>query len=331
VPMSPNDFHIDVPLTNFIQGLYNPAMPPIARKLFSVVPVNFQSGLYYKINTGSWYRDRARPRPLTGGPEYVNYGTSTATYWAEEYILGHRIDDRVRANQNIPWVLDQAGARMLTLAMQIRESVYWASAFFKTGVWGYDVASVTSGAVPGTSILRYDQPGSNPVTDIWYWKERMQGANGFTPNVLAVGNKVWTNWINHPVFVTRLQYTSAAAVTVDMMKNLMGLDDIVPLPNVYNTSLEGQSDSFSYITAPDGMWLGYRGPSATLDASSPTAGIITPWTGLLGGAANGDGVAIMTRRDEERFSDSIIARSAWGQQQVWPQLGVFFSGVVPLT
>lgn len=330
MPMSPNDFHIDVPLTNFVQGLYNTqARQSIARRLFSVVPVNYQSGLYYRINTGAWFRDQARPRPLTGGPEYVTYGTSTGVYWAEEYILGHMIDDRVRANQNIPWALDQAGATMLTLAHQIRESVYWSSAWFKTGVWGTDVPAVTSGAVSGTNILRYDQAGSNPITDIWTWKEIFTRATGFAPNVLAVGNQVWTNWVNNAAFINRIQYTSADVVSEQLVARLMGLDDIVPLPSTYNTALEGQADNFAYIANAKSMWLGYRGPNATLDAASPTAGIITPWTGLLGGAANGDGVAIMRRRAEERFSDAIIARSAWGQQQVWPQLGIFFSNVVP--
>jgi hypothetical protein len=296
-----------------------------------MLPVNFQSGFYYKIDTASWLRDQARTRPLNGGAEYINYGTSTANYFADEYTLGHKIDDRVRANQNIPWSLDQAGAKMLTITMGIRENVYWTSAFWKTGVWGSDVPSVTTGAVSGTNILRYDQAGSDPVGDIWTWKEIVQRTIGFTPNRLAIGNQVWTNWVNHTVFKDRLKYTSAGSVTIPMVANLLGVDEIVIVKDVYNTAPEGVAASLSYVANPKSMLLTYRAANATLDATEPTAGMITPWTGLLGGAANGDGVVIQTGRDPDwtAFSDIIVARSAWGQQLVWPQVGVFFSGVVP--
>lgn len=333
MPMLPGTFHIDLPLTNSVQGLYNLQRQNIARSMFAVIPVNYQSGIYYKIDTAAWLRDQARGRPLNAGAEFINYGASTGSYFCQEYTLGHKIDDRVRANQNVTWNLDLAGARMLTTTLGIRENVYWASSFWKTGVWGTDVATVTTSPVAGTSILRYDQSGSDPVADIWYYKEYINSITGFMPNRLAIGIKVFTNWINHSVFRTRLQYTSAGSVTLAMIAELFGLEEVVVLQDVYNVAPEGAAASLAYIANSKSMLLTYRAPDGfgTLDASQPTGGMLTAWTGLLGGAANGDGIVVQTGRDPDwtAKSDIIAASSAWGQQLVWPQVGVFFDTVVP--
>jgi hypothetical protein len=70
------------------------------------------------------------------------------------------------------------------------------------------------------------------------------------------------------------------------------------------------------------------GAEATLDGTSPTAGAVFAWDGLIPGAGNGQGSQILRRRAEREHSDEFEIRAAWDQATVSSDMGTFFSAAV---
>jgi hypothetical protein len=110
---TPNDFHVDQYLTNFISGYDNRDYAMVARTAFTVIPVEHKSDIYMKIDKGAWFRDEMGVRPMGGASRLATFSTSTGTYNAQEWGLRHMVDDRVKANNNSPLVYDESASAFL--------------------------------------------------------------------------------------------------------------------------------------------------------------------------------------------------------------------------
>src|SRR5437660_1244065 len=102
------DFHVDQLATNLLLG-YRPK-GFIADRLFPVVPVQKQTGLYGKVDKDAWFRvdDTLRaPRTLE---KRASYTVGSGNYACVNYAFGTLVDWETMANADVPYrPSEQAG------------------------------------------------------------------------------------------------------------------------------------------------------------------------------------------------------------------------------
>lgn len=317
--------HIDKYLTNYSVSFMQEASNFIANAASSQIPVSNQSDLYAIYDKGYFFRDELEARPLGGRPTQVGYKISQGTYAATEYAAEHVVDDRQRANVDSPISLDQNATRLLTSKAMINRDRKWATSFFKSGVWGLDLTGVSS-SPSSNQFLQFDQSGSNPIGVIDVYKDYIWQRTGMKPNTLVLGSKVRRVLRTNADIVDRIKYTRVGLAEEDLLASLFDVERVVTPMSIYNSAMEGATDSFQFIVPETGMWMGYVERNPTLD--SPTAIASFNWTGLLGGAANELGGVITRGRDDRAYSDYFHIRSAYDLRAISTELGIWFGSAV---
>jgi len=325
---TPRDVQIvDRLMTNFsLQYALNKANFA-SRTVFPTIPVTDQTGIYATYPKGFFLRNEMKVRPLTGTPEYIDYAIGSDTYRTEEYAVGKKIDDRVRANARDPLGPDRATTTLLTNNAIINWEEKWAAAFFRSGVWTNEYAGVANGPTAG-QFLQFDQAGADPIGYVQSLIDSIDQATGYRPNVATLGTKVFRTLVNAPQFIDRIKYSERGIVTQDLLAMLLGVDSVNVARAVHNVAKEGQPDNILRISDPKSMLLSYADTSADANTETITAGANFAWTDLIPGAGNAIGGVITRGRDTEAYSDWLHIRQAFGQKVVAPDLAAFLTNVV---
>lgn len=323
---SRNDIHYDQFLTDTSLGFERTNPGSVAYRAATSIPVLFQTGKFMIYNRGDWFRDQVKTRPLGGEVELVSYGTSDGTYNCQEYGLGHRIDDRERANNSKRLVLDQNGRDILMSQHSIRRDRFFATQAMATSVWGKDITGV-SGTPSTDQVKQWNDAASTPYDDIEVQRERMVLATGFMPNVLVVGADVYNKLRRNPQLAGLAGSTAPEIVPDDLIKQYLGLDELLVARSVYNSAMEGATDSFSYTVNTKSALLLYRNPLSAGGTTRTAIGIFG-WEGLHNGAANEDGTVMGWHRIGLAYSDQLNALAAWDMKIMDASLGTYFASVV---
>jgi len=321
---NPGSVHVDQLLTNVSVGFVQDQTKFVGTKVFPLVPVNKQSGLYPVYNESDFMRDEVQQRAPGGRPPRLGYRTNNgAKYFCDEYAAEHPIDDQVRANADGPYNPEMDGTKFLTQKMMIKQDRDWVTTFFSTGLW----TGTTDGAelVAGTDFVRFSNAASTPIETIQKNSRSIEGRTGFLPNKLVVGRQVWFDLRNHPDVVDRYKYTSADSITTQMVAKLFELDDIFVCGAIYDSAAETEgaatldvTSGLGYIVG-DGALLIYAAPAPSL--LMPSAGYTFAWNGLAGSNA---GVVMETYREDQSVSDILRIRANWDHKLVSAPCGVFY-------
>lgn len=321
----------DLYLTTYSYGLMLDSTQFVAGAASSRIPVLQEAGKYNVYPPGYFWRDEAKVRPLGGRPAQVGYAVEDASYDAEEWALEHMIDDRTRRNARAQINLDENATRLLTGKQMIRADRIWVDKFFKTGVWGMEVAGVAS--APGADqFLQWGDAASNPLEDIEEWKELIRLATGMEPNILVLGANVRKRLKNHPEIIDRIKYSERAMITNALMASMFEVDQLRIARALYNTAnerLPGDNhggQTLTYIADPNAALLAYIDPNPALN--SPTAIANFAWDALVPGQTNEFGGVMSRGRDGRAYSDWFHSRQAFGLHKVSDDLAVFIKDAV---
>jgi hypothetical protein len=320
--------HVDRYLTNYSVMFVQDEANFIAQRAASVIPVLKQTDLFVQYDRGYFWRDEAAPRPLGGRPAQVGYKISSGTYACTEFALEHVIDDRQRANADVPIRLDQNATTLLTQKHLIKQDRVWSQKFFIPGVWATQAEGTSSS--PGTDqFLQFDDASSSPIETIDFYKDVIARKTGFMPNTLVLGAGVKRVLRSHADIADRIKYTQTGIADDDILATLFEVDNVVVARSVYNAADEGATDDFQYIADERNMLLAYIEPNPGVD--SPTAIANFAWTGLIPGETNAMGGVMERGRDDRAHSDFFQNRMAWDLKIVSSELAVFFKDVVGTT
>lgn len=331
------DTNPDAYLTSYSYALMADDTVFVSGAASSRITVTNEAGKYDVYPPGYFWRDEAQVRPLGGRPVQVTYGMTEDTYSAEEWALEHVVDDRTRQNSRQQGRIDENATRLLTGKQMIRADRIWATSFFKTGVWGMEIAgSADPEEENPDQFLFWDDAASTPISDIEDWKDLIRAATGMEPNTLVLGSNVRKRLKNHPEFIDRTKYTSSAAITNAIMAALFEVENVRVARALYNTAAEkvpNKADGdkmggkeLSYIVDPNSAWLGYIDPNPSLN--SPTAIATFAWDSLVPGQTNDMGGVISRGRDGRAYSDYFHSRQAFGMKKVSDDLAVFIKNAV---
>lgn len=316
------DLHVNIYLTNMSVGWWNAGLGFVADIVFPNIPSQSKSDLYLIHEKDPWFRNEMKRR-APGTPSAGSGWTVTqGTFSCEQYALHKDIADPVRRNADSIFNLDRTTSQFLMKQVMLQRDIDWKSRFFKTGVWGRDVAGVA--ASPSTNqVLQWDVDNSDPIMDVNEWRAAMARKSGMLPNTLVLSYDVFNVLKNHPAIIDRIKYTSSEVVTVDLLSRLFEMERIIVPTAIANSAKEGQTGSYDFLYSKD-AFLCYSTAAPSID--TPTAGYTFSWTGLYGAAAWGG--RIKKFRMEEIESDRMEIDIAYDMKAVVTELGTFIDGLI---
>ena len=335
---SPGDVHVNRPLTNISIAWQQDAMAFVADKVFPNIPVMKQSDAYFSYDQGAWMRSSMEERAPGTETAAANFMVATDTYYARVYGLHNDIPDQVRSNMDSPLSADRDATMFLTEQSMLQREKLFASQFLKTGTWYFRAKGVAGSKTSGNTYLdgaaadtarslkHWSDDASNPIQDMKEMKRVMQGRTGKRPNILLIGRAVYDALTEHGEIIDRMnrgQTSGAAQANKSDLMRLLELDDIIVMDAIETTSVEGVTDTFSFIGGKNGL-LFYRPSSPGIMV--PSAGYTFSWTGHVGAGTAGS--RIKRFRMEPLASDRIEIESAYDFKQVSNYLGMYLESIV---
>jgi hypothetical protein len=308
-----SDVHVDSILTNVSVAYVQDETNFVANKVFPTIGVSKQSDKYFTYSQADFYRDSAQVRADGTESAGTGYGLSTATYSADVWALHKDIGDQVRENADAPLNPDLDATRFLTQQMLIRQERQWATDFFTSSVWGTD-------STPGTL---WSASGSTPIDDIQGGINTVLSNTGMLANTLVLSYAAFRILKNHSDFTDRYKYTSADAISPELIARVLDLDNVYVMKGVYNSAVEGGTAAYSQIGDKDAL-LCYVNPNPGLMV--PSAGYSFNWTGVSQGL--GSSSAVSRFRMDHLKADRIEIEAAWDNKVVSSPLGYFFENPV---
>lgn len=314
--------HVNKPLTDMSLAFIQEDRNYVADRVFSKLPVDKKSDVYFTYERDNWFRDEMKKRAPGAESAGGGFPITTDNYSADVWALHKDIADQIRANSDEPIDMDRDATRWLTQQGQIRKEKEWSSQFFTTSVW--TGSSTGSDITPGT---KWDAATGDPVGDVQLQIDSMGQKTGFRANKMVVTAETHRALRNNEDIKDRIKYVMKVTVpdvTPELLAALFGVEEYLVARATENTAKEGATRAMSYILGSDQAALYYVPPSPGIMV--PAAGYTFAWSGLLG--ANAAGTTISTFRMEWLKSDRVEIESAFDQKLVASDLGIFFTDVL---
>jgi len=327
---TPGDVHVNAPLTNISIAFMQNRGDFIADQVFSNIPVQKQSDVYYQYDRGFFMRDEMAIR--APGTETVGsgYEVSTSPYYCPVYGFHHDIPDQRRANADSVLNQDREAVELVTMKAMLKREIDWSTSYLTSGVWTTDITGVASSAGAGETIQWDAGVGgtdADPIADIRTGLLTVQESTGFRPNTMVLGPEVFDALIDQVDIVDRVKYGQTAPgiarADINSLKNLFGIERILIGQAVKNTASEGATNAFSFVTGKSCL-LCYVAPSPGI--MTPSAGYTFSWNGYLGASPSGN--RIKRFRMENIASDRVEIESAFVHQLVSADLGYLFESII---
>lgn len=326
---TPNDVHVNGPLTNISLAFMQNAMNFVSWRVFPNIPVAKQSDVYFTYDRGDWNRSQAAVRapgaPTAGG----GYRMATDDYRCKVHGIHRLIPRQAMSNADSMINLGREAADWVALQLMLEKEKSWVDTYFAAAVWTNDYdGNATAGA--NQHIHWDDDTSGTPIENIRFAKTTVLQSTGFEPNTLVMGQQVYDALVDHPDIVDRVKYSGGvgngtpAKVNEQTLAALLDLDNIYVAKAIQNTAAEGATNVHSFVAGKDCL-LCYVPPSPGL--MTPSAGYTFSWTGHLG-VGNEFGMATKAWFDEKLDSTYVEGETAYVQKLVSADLGFFWDGIV---
>jgi hypothetical protein len=314
---TPNDVHIDRPLTDFSIMYMADQTNFIAGSALPVKPVTNKSNKYWIFDRNDWLRDDAVKKRAAGeGAPRSGFQLSTDTYDADAWWTAVPMDEMTLANADDGLNLDQACTQLVTQRMLIRREVLFNTSFMGTGIWLTD-------KVGGTDFTQWDDYASDPQHDIDDGKKTVLQNTGLEPNKLIVSYSTHQALKRHPTIKDQIKYTSSESITAGIIAKFFELDEYYVMKANKATNAEGATGAYGFINGLNALLMYAKGDAGPM---MPCAAAIFTWSGLT--KTNNLGVAIDQYYDQDTKEDVIRGQFAFAMKVTGKELGYFFSNAV---
>lgn len=316
-------------LTNICLAYFQQMDGFVARKVFPIVPVPTSSAHYYEFDKGDLSRDNMARKPEFGHVAPGIYGKRDKHYHCEvdQVITGiDQISTLDFQRTNAPAVIDPRRSKVRWVAeqMNIHLDRIWAGKYFKASSWGTVYTGINSGTPSGNQFYSFDNANSDPVTFIHKLKTRMLLSGLREPNKMVLGVNAYTALTQNETILERIKYQGSEAnpanVTVNVLAQLFGMDEVVIAKSVHNAAPVGAQDDLQFICNPNDALLVYVTGSPSIE--EPSAGYTFTWD-MLG---NGQYTAVQQYQGEASTHTEFIEGLLCTDPEVTStELGVFLS------
>lgn len=226
------DVYFDVPLSNFSVRAFTGGTY-IGPRLFPVVPVEKQSGVYPTITMADWLR---RPQSTTRAPKTaprrVQFSSSSDSYNCINYALAgdNSLEDLANADRSMMLRRNTAGVvvQQLALDMEVRIANKVTS-----------ISNLGSGAILAAGSRWSNYSNSNPIADIRTGHAFIRGRTGFRANTLVFDYDTVEILRTHPVILDLFKYTEGGFVTDQQLREVFKVQNILVADAIMENALEG--------------------------------------------------------------------------------------------
>lgn len=320
------DVHVSAALTDISIAYLQSADAYIADKVFPFLAVNFQADKYFIFSKSDFFRDEAQKRADATESAGGGFNLSTGTYSCDVWAFHKDIGDQVRANADPAVDIETSSTEFCTQRLLIRRDRQFVTSYMGTGIWATDITGVAATPTAGQTFQWSDDTNGDPITDVQTGKTTIMQSTGFEPNKLTIGYPVFAALIKHPLIVDRIKYTSmptARNVTEKLLAEMFDVDEVVVSKAVYNSGIEGGTDSFNFILGKSAL-LSYApsGPSLMM----PSAGYIFGWRGYTG--LNDIGIRTSSWYEQKLKCTRVECEMSYSMSLTGADLGYFFATIV---
>lgn len=332
--ITPNQVHIDVPLTNLTVAQLQSDENFIADKVFPNVPVDKQSGKYYTWPRGQFNRVGDVKKLAPGvESETIDLNVSQDNFFCEVYALGMEFTEQMLGNVDNQLNVRLAGATMLATRMRLKREIDWIETYFAPGVWTTQYTGVAS-APTAAQFIRWSDGASDPIKDVTRAKTALYltsgGAASYNDYVAVMTQDVYDALINHPNLINRLNggatTVNTALVTQQKIAELLGVSEILIPRAIANTAKEGLPDAHDFVAK--GRFAIFSRPKAP-GLMVPASGYNFTWNA---GTNAGFGIQVNSFTGEHLAIKHIVEKleviNCWDMKVVSPDMAVFFDQVV---
>jgi hypothetical protein len=301
------ELHIDQALTNVSIKYQNAEL--IAEKIFPVVPVQKESNLIFIYGKQDFRLESDIRAPGSRAKQVEWNIEGTARYAVVEHAYEMQLIDEVRNNADNPIKYDEDSTEYLTNKIKLNLEKNVADVI-------QNEVNYDSGNVSEVSTKWNNYANSDPLADIEAAKEVVRNKIFMYPNTLVINDYTFRVLRRHPKLLDMYKYTRGGVLTVDILKELFEVENLLIGGSGYLTSKKGKSDEIGRV------W----GNNAILLYVSKTPGIKQLSYGYIFRIA---GFPLVERwRDDATRSDWIRVSDKYDIKVIAPVAGYLLKNVI---
>jgi len=294
----------DPMLTPFSVAYANDQDVYIADDVLPPVPVVLESDTFLIGDKSRFNIPEAKRNPR-GHYKEIDWTATKDSYFAEEYGLETRIDDRERRNSPQMLDLDEQGVEILTDAILLNRERRVANLVTNT-------ANITQN-VTLAGATQWSDPASVPLNQSRDARLAIQASTGQFPNSLAMGWLVLEKMKTNPAIADFLE---GDRPTSENLADYFEVENIFIGRASYNTAKEGQTATLADVWGRDALFF-FRVPRPALRRAA------------FGYQMQVQGLQVERYRDNPAKSDVIRVTEIRGEKLVEPKMAYLVKAAVP--
>lgn len=229
---------VDPMLTNTAIAYSNDAY--VAEMIFPSFSVKKQSAKHFVYDRGR-FRVNNNERGQGANSNEVTLSLTTGSpYFCEDHALKQFVADEDVDNAETPTSPFVDATENVSEMHMIAREVELATLLTST-------SNMTQNTTLSGTSQWDDYTNSDPIGDVRTAKQTIHNSIHVDPNTMIIGKQVFDKLVDHPQILERVKYSQLGVLTAELLARIFDVDRVIVAGAGYNTSVEGQSDSMSYI------------------------------------------------------------------------------------
>ncbi len=217
---------VDPVLTTLSRGYSNAQL--VADALFPFVSVEKESGKIPQFGKEA-FKIYNTERALRANSNRISpEGRTTIDFVLEEHDLEYPIDYRESEEDIFP--LEEHATMVVTEGIRLRHEKKCADLAQTLGNYPTGNKITLSGNSQFT-----DKTNSDPIGVVENGKDAIRGKIGRNPNTMVVGAATFKALKQHPQLIEKIKYSIKGIITIDLMKEIFEVENIVIGASIYAT------------------------------------------------------------------------------------------------
>lgn len=214
---------VDAVLTELARGYSNSQL--VAETLFPIATMAKEGGKIPKFGKEA-FKQYATERAIRGNSNRINPDArTTVDVVLTEHDLEYPVDYREEAEDVFP--AEQNAVMVVTEGIKLRLEKMCA-----------DLAQTTTNYASGNTITlsgnsQFTNKNSDPIGVVEDGKAAIRGKIGQQPNTMLIGAAAFKALKNHTQLLERIKYSMTGVATVELMKQIFGIANIVVGEAIY--------------------------------------------------------------------------------------------------
>jgi len=240
----------------------------IAKKIAPVIPVIKQSNRY-RIHEREHMRPVPDLRAPKAQPNKVDWGYSSDSYFCNEHALRVELSKEDLSNVDNDLDLFKDSSRTLKGKLELGLEADMAALV--------GAAATYPAAAVHTPVIKWDAADCIPLEDVLVVAEAIATACGMWPTTAVMGKSTYENCRRLAAFLDMTQYTKAGLLSPEVLREFLGVKELIVGDVYYNTVKKGQPDDMASLWGDDWIAFLYRG-AINQSAVNPASFGIFQWT-----------------------------------------------------